>query len=169
MATTLLIPQDGTLELGPTATATDVSCQVSNASITATPNQKTITTLCGITNAAGITAFQLHVEAAQDWSTDGLSTFLFENDGQVVDFSLTPTAAGSPTATGQCYVSPGDFSGASGEIATLTVDLGIVGKPTITPPVMATVRAPRTGHLRRLSPCRPAVIFDGSPRTCAAR
>jgi hypothetical protein len=134
MATNILIPQNGTLELGPSATATDVSCQVSNASITATPNPKTITTLCGITTAAGITAFVLHVEAAQDWNEGGLSDFLWQNDGQVVDFTLTPTdATDAPTASGQVYVSPGSFSGASGEIATLTVDLGIVGKPTITP------------------------------------
>jgi hypothetical protein len=140
MATNLLIPQDGTLTLGPSATATDVSCQVSNASIVATPQQKTITTLCGVSNAAGITSFVLHVEAAPDWAADGISTFLWENDGQVVDFSLTPTASGQPTATGQCYVAPGSFSGASGEIATLTVDLGTVGKPTITPPVTAFAR-----------------------------
>jgi hypothetical protein len=140
MPTNLLIPQDGTVKLGPTASAVDVSCQVSNASITATPQQKTITTLCGVTNAAGATSYQLHLEAAQDWAAEGLSTFLWDNDGQVVDFALTPTAATSPTATGQVYIAPGAFSGASGEIATLTVDLGCVGKPTITPPTVLAAR-----------------------------
>jgi hypothetical protein len=132
MATNILMVRDGTLTLGPTATSTDVSCQVSGATIKATPDPKTLTTMCGKSTVPGVTTFTLEVTAAQDWAVDGISSYLMDNDGQLVDFTLTPSAAAAPSATGQCWVVPGDFGGQVGEIAVLSVTMGVEGKPVIT-------------------------------------
>jgi hypothetical protein len=67
-----------------------------------------------------------------------------DNAGQLVDFEVVPTdAAAGPKAVGQCYITPGSFSGAAGEIATLTVDLGCEGEPTFTAATPAATAARR--------------------------
>lgn len=146
MATNVMMVRDGTLHLGPAVTGgVDVDCQVTAATISATPDPKELTTMCGKVTVPGVTAYVLNLDFAQDWHESGISTFLFENDGALVDFTLTPTASTQPTATGKLYVAPGDFGGTVGEIAVATVALGIEGKPTITPatdPVTATASAP---------------------------
>jgi len=62
----------------------------------------------------------------------GLSTYLYDNDGTLVDFVLTPSSDAAPSATGKCWIVPGDFGGTAGEIAVLSVVLGVEGKPVIT-------------------------------------
>ena len=132
MATNILMCKGGTLKLGPTATATNVECQVTSAIIQATADPKELTTMCGKVTVPGVTAYVLNVDYAQDWGPTGISTFLFENDGVLVDFELIPTTSALPMAAGQCYAVPGDFGGAAGEIMVGSVSLGIDGAPTIT-------------------------------------
>jgi len=133
MSTSLLVVKDGTLKLGPVATQLSVECQISRMEIVAAPDPKEFTSVCGKTTVPGVTGWTLNLEGAQDWSTDGISTFLFEQDGTLVDFELVPSAALQPTATGKVWVSPGSFGGVAGEISTFSVSLGLDGKPTITP------------------------------------
>lgn len=132
MATNVFMMKGGTVKLGPTATAISVECQVTGATIAATADPKELTTLCGKVTVPGITAYVLNLDYAQDWNEDGISTFLYENDGELVDFEVKPTADVAPTATGQCYIVPGDFGGTAGEIMVGSVALGIEGKPVIT-------------------------------------
>ena len=134
MAANVLMVKDGILKLGPTATAVTVSCQVTEAIISATADPKEATTLCGKVTVPGVTAYTLNVSYLQDWTAtpEGISMFLFNHDGELVDFELTPTANASPKAVGKCYVSPGDFGGTAGEIAVGSVSLGMDGPPTIT-------------------------------------
>lgn len=133
MATNIFMMKGGTVKLGPTATALSVECQVTGATIVATADPKELTTLCGKTTVPGVTAYVLNLDYAQDWHESGISTFLYENDGELVDFEIKPTAGTTPTAAGKCYVVPGDFGGTAGEIMVASVALGIDGKPTITP------------------------------------
>ena len=133
MATNVFMMKDGTVTLGPTVSGISVECQITEAIISAAPDPKEATTLCGKVTIPGITAFTLNLGYLQDWTIDtGISMFLFENDGQLVDFELVPTANAAPMAVGKCYISPGDFGGTAGEIMVGAVSLGLEGKPTIT-------------------------------------
>jgi hypothetical protein len=131
MATNILMVRDGTLTLG--TVPVDVSCQISGGTIKATPDPKTLTTMCGKSTVPGVTAFTFDVTGAQDWAADGISTYLMDNDGTLVDFVYTPSSAIAPSASGKCWIAPGDFGGVVGEIAVFSVTLGVEGKPTITP------------------------------------
>ena len=139
MATNIMMIRDGTLTLGAVGSEVSVECQMTNMTISATPDPKELTTVCGKVTVPGITAFVLNLEGAQDWGASGVSTYLYENDGELVDFSLKPTATAQPIATGKVYIAPGDFGGVAGEIAVFSVSLGIDGKPTITPAAAAAV------------------------------
>lgn len=133
MATNIFMMKGGTVTLGPTETELTVECQITGASIVASPDPKELTTLCGKVTVPGVTGYVLNLDYAQDWYESGISTFLFENDGLLVPFEIKPTTAASPIASGMAYVVPGDFGGTSGEIMVGSVALGIDGKPTITP------------------------------------
>jgi hypothetical protein len=133
MATNVYMMRDGVVTLGPTAAGISVECQITAATIAATADPKELTTLCGKVTVPGVTAYVLNLEYAQDWTiATGISMFLYENDGELVEFSVQPTADVAPIAIGECYVVPGDFGGTAGEIMVGTVALGIVGKPDIT-------------------------------------
>jgi len=131
MATNIMMVRDGTITFG-TGTPTEVSCQITGATIKATPDPKTLVTMCGKSTVPGVTAYTLELTGAQDWSAAGVSTYLMDNDGVLVDFVLTPTDQAAPSAAGQCWAVPGDFGGTVGEIAVFSVTMGIEGKPTIT-------------------------------------
>lgn len=147
MATNVYMMRDGIVELGPTLTATVVSCQVTAATIVATADPKEMTTLCGKVTVPGVTGYVLNLEYAQDWTIDtGISMFLYDNDGLLVDFSLQPTADAEPIAIGRCYIVPGDFGGTAGEIMVGSVALGIEGKPDITGNAAPVATASRTGR-----------------------
>jgi len=142
MATNIFMMKGGIVTLGPTAgTNVSVECQVTGATIAATADPKELTTLCGKVTVPGITAYVLNLDYAQDWYQSGISTFLYENDGELVDFSIQPTTDTQPTATGRFYIVPGDFGGTAGEIMVASVALGIDGKPTITPATDPVVTA----------------------------
>ncbi len=139
MATNVFMMKGGTVTLGPVAAGVSVECQITEAIISATADPKEATTLCGKVTVPGITAFTLNLGYLQDWAADGISMFLLENDGELVDFEIVPTAEATPTATGKCYISPGDFGGTAGEIMVGSVSLGMEGAPTVAPyvPVVA--------------------------------
>jgi hypothetical protein len=133
MATNVYMMKDGEVILGPTAAGLTVTCQITGATIVATPDPKELTTLCGKVTVPGVTGYVLNLDYAQDWTVDtGISMFLYENDGELVEFSVQPTADATPIASGSCYVSPGDFGGTAGEIMVASVSLGCEGKPDIT-------------------------------------
>ncbi len=149
MATNVFMMKGGIVKLGPTATATSVECQITEATISATPDPKEATTLCGKVTVPGVTGYVLNLAYLQDWHESGISMFLYENDGELVDFSIQPTADATPTAIGLCYITPGDYGGAAGEIMTASVSLGIDGKPTITPVTDPVARTADTGTARK--------------------
>src|SRR5262245_58341408 len=130
MATNVFVVRDGTLKLGPTGTSLAVECQCSVMVLNPSTDMKEITTACGRVQVPGITAWTLHVEGAQDWTaTTGVSDYLNDNDGELIDFELVPFDTTTPKATGKAYGAPGAFGGTAGEIAVFSVDLGVNGKP----------------------------------------
>jgi len=62
MATNIMMVRDGTLTLG--TVPTDVSCQITAATIKAAADMKTLTSMCGKSTVPGVTAFTLEVAAA---------------------------------------------------------------------------------------------------------
>lgn len=71
---------------------------------------------------------------AQDLDPDGLLRYLLDNEGAEVDAVFTPKLAG-PDVLVTLILSPGTIGGtADGNIATASVSLAVVGKPTFDDP-----------------------------------
>lgn len=72
---------------------------------------------------------------AQDWSTpNSLAQYLMANEGKTITAKFKPKkpASGtSPTVTATLVIAPGQIGGQVDQVATATVTLGVIGKPTI--------------------------------------
>ncbi len=70
---------------------------------------------------------------AQDWATtNSLSRYLFDNEGEEIDVTFEPVNGGAGfTAT--LVVTPGSIGGAVDSVAVSTVTLAVKGKPTYVP------------------------------------
>jgi hypothetical protein len=126
----------GTLKLGPTATAADFGCQVTNMAITPVANTSTRPgTYCSPpTQVPGKSSWTMDFAYLQDWTSEtGLSNFLLDNDGQRVEFSFVPDIDGAPTVTGFVYVTAGAYGGAPAETWVASGTWAIDGTPTFTP------------------------------------
>lgn len=99
--------KDGVLKLGPTATAFDMSCQVTNARINSSYDDDgdAQETLCGDIIPAGrkLSGRSLAGTFIQDWDTaavtGSVTDYCYDNDLTEVAFEYTPNANG-PTLTG---------------------------------------------------------------------
>ena len=112
-------------------------CQVTEASINATPNLQTVpATFCEPeSQAPAATGYELAITWLQDWTlaAGGLSMYAFENDTKTKWFSLTLEGANDPVATGQVRLVAGSFGGPAGTPLTATATWPLAGKPNITP------------------------------------
>ena len=134
----LLVVKDGTLKLtlpGTLPTEVDCECQITEMTVQVTPTLKTATTVCSVAQVPGISTYVLHLVGVQDYTDTGISTFLWENEGALVDFVMVPSAAADPSVTGKCFLVAGNFGGVAGEIAVFTADCPCEGKPVVTPAV----------------------------------
>jgi hypothetical protein len=121
------------------ATGIGYECQVTEASINATPNLQTVpATWCAPeSQAPAATGFELAVTWLQDWSAPGggLSNYAFINDTALKWFSLKLDATDAVTvAEGQVRLVAGAFGGAAGTPLTATATWPLAAKPTITTP-----------------------------------
>jgi hypothetical protein len=81
--------------------------------------------------AAQTPTWQLVLALAQDWkTTNSLSRYLFDNQGKQVTATFTPLTGG-PTITATIIITAGNIGGSVDAVATSSVTLGVVGKPTI--------------------------------------
>lgn len=135
MAAAVISVMKGTkLHLGPVAPGgVDVDCQINIAELACTTQAPTYDTVCGRQQLAGVETWVLNLTFAQDWSTNGVSTFLFDNAGQLVPFDMDLLGAGEPTATGNVFVQAGSFGGTAGTPLSSQVALPVEGRPDITP------------------------------------
>lgn len=124
------------------ATGEGFECQVTEASINATPNLQTVpATWCAPeSQAPAATGFELAITWLQDWTAEGggLSMYAFTNDTLTKWFSLKLDATDTTTvAEGQVRVVAGSYGGAAGTPLTATATWPLAAKPTITvPPVV---------------------------------
>ena len=126
---------------GGAGTATDVSCDVTAATLTPDTPEEVRKRLCGQKTVTGKTTWTLEVTWDQNWAVGstgppavdpGLSKFLLDHDGELADFTLTwPLEA--TEATGVLRCKPGAFGGTAGEIAEASLTLGLDGEPSFGP------------------------------------
>ena len=135
----------GTVKLGLTAVPTqEYGCQVINFILNSVANTtERPGTFCeapATINAAS--SWEVSFEYLQDWgATNSISQFFFDNDGSEVFFEFAPDDPEVPKATGSFNCMAGSYGGDAGSSWVSTGTCGMVGKPTITPPVAATASA----------------------------
>lgn len=128
----------GTLKLGPTATATDFSCEVSGGKVTHAYEEigESRTMLCGTVKPASQTRNDgLAFELENDLGAAGMYAFLHANDLTEVDFEYVPnTVAGAKWAGKIVATLPGEIGAdAFGAPIASAVEWAGVGKFTFTP------------------------------------
>jgi hypothetical protein len=149
-APTVITITDGVLKLADTeaglVAGTGYECQVTEASINATPNLQTVpATFCaGESQSPAATGWELAVTWLQDWTAPGggLSMYAFTHDTEELWFSLAFDKDDTePIATGQVRLVAGSFGGAAGTPLTATATWPLAAKPAITAPVVAAAAA----------------------------
>jgi hypothetical protein len=125
------------------------NCDVHLAEVVSNPGDNVeYQTLCptGSFSSVGKTTYDLHLVAAQDWSTTGLARFLWDNDGALAEFqyqahgaaSMPPTAA-TPGMAGTVRLVAPTYGGEADTYAELEVTLPCSAKPTLTTAVFPTL------------------------------
>jgi hypothetical protein len=84
----------------------------------------------------GSSSWVCNLTFAQDWATtDSLSAYLFNNEGNAVECEFAPVAGG-PRFSATIVITPGSIGGAIDSVAVGTVSLGVQGRPVIIPVVV---------------------------------
>jgi|SRR5215510_384025 len=128
-------------------TGAEFECQVTEASINATPNLQTVpATWCAPeSQTPAATGYELAITWLQDWTAPGggLSMWAFENDTATKWFSMQlDKDDDTVVATGQVRVVAGSYGGAAGTPLTATATWPLAAKPTI---VVPSPSVPATG------------------------
>lgn len=124
----------GELQIGETGSALDLSCQVTEVKITWDDDtDDDIPVLCGsvIPGASTFTA-ALEATVVQDMSAGGVVDYTWQNKGQDVPFTFTPTT-GNAKVTGRVTLKPVDLGGEVGKKNDSDVEWPIIGEPVFTP------------------------------------
>ncbi len=125
--------------------ATDISCDVTAATLTPDTPEEIRKRLCGQKTVTGATVWSLELEYDQNWSPGdvgppvvsmGLSYFLDQNAGQLADFVIEWPLEDTQ-ATGVVRLKPGPYGGTAGEIAEASLTLGLDGEPEFGPITVA--------------------------------
>lgn len=139
-----------TLTVQSGGTATDISCDVTAATLTPDTPEEIRKRLCGQKTVTGTTVWSLELEYDQNWSPGevgppvvsmGLSLFLDQNAGELADFVIEWPLE-ETQATGVVRLKPGPYGGTAGEIAEASLTLGLDGEPVFGPIAIAD---PATG------------------------
>ena len=128
-----------TLKLVSGGTAAEFNCDAHLAEVVTTPGDDvTYQTLCptGSYSNVGRSSYGLHIVAAQDWSADGLASFLWDNEGALALFTyqahgsaLVPSAD-APGMTGEIRLIAPSYGGEADTYAELDVTMPCTTKPT---------------------------------------
>lgn len=145
-APTVIVITNGLLKIADTELLLDSAggefeCQVTEASINATPNLQTIpATFCASeSQTPAATGFELAVTWLQDWSAPGggLSKYAFDHDTETKWFSLS-LADDVPdpltVAVGQVRLVAGAYGGAAGTPLLASATWPLAAKPAIEVP-----------------------------------
>ncbi|MBD8077695.1 hypothetical protein [Cellulosimicrobium arenosum] len=104
--------------------------------VTFTPSSSTITwTGLGLNTHtdAAIATWTAVLNYVQDWeTTDSLSRYLFEHEGETVEMEFAPRSGSGPSFTANVAITPGAIGGTVNTYATTSVTLGS-DKPVLVP------------------------------------
>jgi hypothetical protein len=128
----------GTLKIGETGSAIDVSCLINNAILSASPTTSDPTTkLCG-TQRQGVTTYACtlagNIDIDPATGDTGLFCLSWADPGTSLPFEFIPDTADGTKASGTLVVQPLDFgsSGTYGDDLTSDFEFQVLWKPTIT-------------------------------------
>lgn len=127
------------LKLAASGTLVEYNAQVASCEIEVSPGDEVqYPTLDGNVAAnVGPPSYALVIRAGQDYSATGLARFLWDNEGELLDFDYQAHGAGvaesasTPKVTGQCRAVPGAYGGEVGTFAEIEVSLPCSAKPTL--------------------------------------
>jgi len=142
--------KEGVLKLGTAPDELDISCQITNARITASYSDDgdAVETLCGDKLAAGEKAdgYTLAGTFIQDWTAtaDSIIWYLWDHNLEEVAFTYTPNPAGD-SLTGMLRLKlPAEFLGGDvGVRITSDFEWTITTEPTRVPPTGGTTATTR--------------------------
>ena len=131
------------MKLGPTATAFDCSCQITNVRITSaySDDGDSVTVLCGDTKPPPrkLDGHKLEGTIVQDFgASTSVVDWLWAHDLEVVDYTYTPNdSATCPEITGSVMIEiPAEtYGGDVNKRITSDFTWNMQEKPTFTPPV----------------------------------
>lgn len=129
-----LVLGPGTLTIGQVGSPLDMSCQLTNVTITSEADaEDSEPTLCGGVLAGDRTyAWTLTGNVAQDIEKDGVVDWTWKNKGREVPFSFTPLNEIATTkVTGNVIVDPISLGGDVGKRGMSEFEWAIVGDPTL--------------------------------------
>lgn len=140
--TTPLFMRDVSLTLKLTAgSRVQFNCDVHTAEVVTEPGDTVeYQTLCptGSFSSVGKSTYNLHIVAAQDWSTTGLARFLWDNAGALAEFqyqphgaAVIPPTAAFPGMSGFVRLVEPTMGGEADTYAELDVELPCQAKPTL--------------------------------------
>lgn len=106
--------------------------------VTFTPSVTTATfkglNPAAVYSASGSATWMVQLDYVQDWETaDSLSAYLFNNQGEEIAVTFKPRSGTGPTVSGTIIVVSGSIGGTVDSYATASVQLPMIGQPTITP------------------------------------
>lgn len=124
----------GTLTIGVSGTLIEISCQITEATLSPDKNEEdALNTLCGDVLAGDVTyTWTLKGTVVQDWSDAGINKYCHDNAGTQQPFSFIPDTADGPTLSGTLTVDPIDFGGKVKTKPTADFEFSVQGKPVWT-------------------------------------
>jgi len=122
-------------------TRAEHNCEAHLAEVVTNPGDDVeYATLCanGSFKSQGSPTFDLHIVAAQDWSSTGLARFLWDNQGQLAEFqyqahglAAVPPTASAPGMAGVVTLVGPSYGGERDTYAELDVTMPCQSKPTL--------------------------------------
>lgn len=129
MATNILDFGHGTLTLG----GTEMICQVMAATVIPSNTRQDIETACGTTTRFIKERFDFRIRFVQDWHTNGISNYLWNNYNTDKAFVFSPSADNTPSIAGTLTCPRPAFGGNAGEALVDDVVAAVVGGVIVTP------------------------------------
>src|SRR5215471_13371572 len=125
---------------GAYSAAVEYNCDVNTVEVLSKPGSTvTYQTLCpsGVLQQIGASTYSVRLKGVQDWGTDGLSTFLWNNHGataRLVAQAHGATAAFAPATPGfdcQVVLIEGTYGGEAGKYAEYDVEMPCTVRPSL--------------------------------------
>lgn len=124
------LPDQGSLVFG--GGGTEYMCQLVVGMVTSEQPENVVESMCEAVITPGRERLYLDLDYFQDWHATGISTYFWNNAGNVVTFNFVPQIDGKPGMGGSCRLRrPAAFGGPARQPARDRIRHPIVGVPTL--------------------------------------